>query len=156
LIISGNSTGATAAIEGFQLDSTTGALTALPGSPFTTLPLVADCQFDQGGGAAFCIDSLFGTKFSVLTANPRVLVLDEPTSALDPAAAEEVLAALTRLVHDLGITVLVAEHRLERVVRVQRADAVMRQGFLREMPQVFRHDHITASDDGRRVSHHGD
>ena len=63
-------TGATAAIEGFQLDSTTGALTALPGSPFTTLPLVADCQFDQGGGAAFCIDSLFGTKFSVLTANP--------------------------------------------------------------------------------------
>jgi energy-coupling factor transport system ATP-binding protein len=40
---------------------------------------------------------------SVLTAAPRVLVLDEPTSALDPAAAEEVLAALTRLVHDLGI-----------------------------------------------------
>jgi len=52
---------------------------------------------------------------SVLTAGPRVLVLDEPTSALDPAAAEEVLAALTRLVHDLGITVLIAEHRLERV-----------------------------------------
>ena len=35
---------------------------------------------------------------SVLTAAPRVLVLDEPTSALDPGAAEEVLAALTRLV----------------------------------------------------------
>ena len=39
---------------------------------------------------------------SVLTAHPRVLVLDEPTSALDPTAAEEVLAAITRLVHDLG------------------------------------------------------
>ena len=60
---------------------------------------------------------------SVLTAHPRVLVLDEPTSALDPAAAEEVLAALTRLVHDLGITVLIAEHRLERVV--QYADRVV-------------------------------
>jgi energy-coupling factor transport system ATP-binding protein len=60
---------------------------------------------------------------SVLTAHPRVLVLDEPTSALDPAAAEEVLAALTRLVHDLGMTVLVAEHRLERVV--QYADRVV-------------------------------
>jgi energy-coupling factor transporter ATP-binding protein EcfA2 len=60
---------------------------------------------------------------SVLTAGPRVLVLDEPTSALDPAAAEEVLAALTRLVHDLGITVLMAEHRLERVV--QYADRVV-------------------------------
>jgi energy-coupling factor transport system ATP-binding protein len=53
---------------------------------------------------------------AVLTASPRVLVLDEPTSALDPAAAEEVLAALTRLVHDLGMTVVLAEHRLERVV----------------------------------------
>ncbi len=53
---------------------------------------------------------------AVLTASPRVLVLDEPTSALDPAAAEEVLASLTRLVHDLGMTVLLAEHRLERIL----------------------------------------
>jgi energy-coupling factor transporter ATP-binding protein EcfA2 len=60
---------------------------------------------------------------SVLTAQPRVLVLDEPTSALDPTAAEEVLAAITRLVHDLGVTVVLAEHRLERVV--QYADRVI-------------------------------
>jgi energy-coupling factor transport system ATP-binding protein len=60
---------------------------------------------------------------SVLTAHPRALVLDEPTSALDPGAAEEVLAALHRLVHDLGITVLLAEHRLERVA--QYADRVV-------------------------------
>jgi energy-coupling factor transport system ATP-binding protein len=53
---------------------------------------------------------------SVLTMHPRLLVLDEPTSALDPTAAEEVLATLTRLVHDLGVSVLLAEHRLERVV----------------------------------------
>ncbi|MFK0045595.1 ABC transporter ATP-binding protein [Streptomyces sp. NPDC090741] len=60
---------------------------------------------------------------SVLTPHPKVLVLDEPTSALDPAAAEEVLAVLQRLVHDLGTTVLLAEHRLERVV--QYADQVL-------------------------------
>ncbi|MEU9985410.1 ATP-binding cassette domain-containing protein [Streptomyces sp. NPDC048045] len=60
---------------------------------------------------------------SVLTPHPRVLVLDEPTSALDPAAAEEVLAVLQRLVHDLGTTVLLAEHRLERVI--QYADRVV-------------------------------
>jgi len=53
---------------------------------------------------------------AVLTASPHVLVLDEPTSALDPAAAEEVLNSLTRLVQDLGMTVLMAEHRLERVL----------------------------------------
>jgi energy-coupling factor transport system ATP-binding protein len=60
---------------------------------------------------------------SVLTSSPRVLVLDEPTSALDPGAAEDVLAALTRLVHDLSVTVVLAEHRLERVV--QYADRVV-------------------------------
>ncbi|WP_030169614.1 ABC transporter ATP-binding protein [Streptomyces sp. NRRL S-813] len=60
---------------------------------------------------------------SVLTPHPKALVLDEPTSALDPAAAEEVLAVLQRLVHDLGTTVLMAEHRLERVV--QYADQVV-------------------------------
>ncbi len=60
---------------------------------------------------------------SVLTPHPKVLVLDEPTSALDPPAAEEVLAVLQRLVHDLGTTVLMAEHRLERVV--QYADQVL-------------------------------
>jgi energy-coupling factor transporter ATP-binding protein EcfA2 len=60
---------------------------------------------------------------SVLTPHPRILVLDEPTSALDPTAAEDVLAAISRLVHDLGITVVIAEHRLERVV--QHADQVV-------------------------------
>jgi energy-coupling factor transporter ATP-binding protein EcfA2 len=64
---------------------------------------------------------------AALAAHPRILVLDEPTSALDPPAAEEVLAALQRLVHDLGLTVLVAEHRLERIA--QHADRVV---WLRE------------------------
>ena len=60
---------------------------------------------------------------AVLAMHPKVLVLDEPTSALDPTAAEEVLAAITRLVHDLGVTAVVAEHRLERVA--QYADLVI-------------------------------
>jgi energy-coupling factor transport system ATP-binding protein len=60
---------------------------------------------------------------AALTSHSKVLVLDEPTSALDPTAAEDVLAAITRIVHDLGVTVLLAEHRLERVV--QYADRVI-------------------------------
>lgn len=54
---------------------------------------------------------------AVLAAGPRILVLDEPTSALDPTSAEEVVAAVVRLVHDLGVTVVLAEHRLERVLQ---------------------------------------
>jgi energy-coupling factor transport system ATP-binding protein len=55
---------------------------------------------------------------SVLTASPRVLVLDEPTSSLDPAGCEEVLSALARLCHDVGLTIVVAEHRLERIIHL--------------------------------------
>jgi energy-coupling factor transport system ATP-binding protein len=68
---------------------------------------------------------------SVLTAHPQVLVLDEPTSALDPGAAEEVLAALHRLVHDLGVTVVMAEHRLERVVQYADSVLMMENGQVR-------------------------
>jgi 6-phosphogluconolactonase len=80
-----DSTKALASLEGYQLNMTTGTLTALPGSPFTSLPTVQDCQFDQSGGAAFCIDAVGGTKFSVLTANPTT-------------------GALTHTVQDLTVT----------------------------------------------------
>lgn len=52
---------------------------------------------------------------AVLALQPEVLVLDEPTSQLDPQAAEEVLVALRHLNEDLGLTVILSEHRLERV-----------------------------------------
>ena len=60
---------------------------------------------------------------SVLALQPEVLVLDEPTSQLDPQAAEEVLIALRHLNEDLGLTVVLSEHRLERVV--QYADRML-------------------------------
>jgi len=49
-----------------------------------------------------------------LASAPSILVLDEPTSQLDPQGADDVLAALTRLNADLGTTIVLAEHRLER------------------------------------------
>ncbi|MGN6693167.1 MAG: ABC transporter ATP-binding protein [Aquihabitans sp.] len=49
-----------------------------------------------------------------LAAGPQILVLDEPTSMLDPQGADDVMAALRRLNDDLGTTVLLAEHRLDR------------------------------------------
>ncbi len=52
---------------------------------------------------------------AALTPGAKILLLDEPTSQLDPQAAEDVLAALHRLVHDHAVTVVLAEHRVERV-----------------------------------------
>ncbi len=53
---------------------------------------------------------------AALALRPGILVLDEPTSQLDPESAEDVLQALTRLNAGAGLTIVLAEHRLERVL----------------------------------------
>lgn len=63
---------------------------------------------------------------AVLTSRPALIVMDEPTSALDPNGAEDVLATITRVAHDLGTTVVLAEHRIERVL--QYADRIAHVG----------------------------
>ncbi len=52
---------------------------------------------------------------SVLAMGQQLLLLDEPTSQLDPVAAEELLALVTRINRDRGVTVVVAEHRTARI-----------------------------------------
>jgi energy-coupling factor transport system ATP-binding protein len=53
---------------------------------------------------------------AALALQPTILVLDEPTSQLDPESAEDVLQALERLQRTQGLTVVLAEHRLERIL----------------------------------------
>ena len=50
---------------------------------------------------------------SIMALQPDVLILDEPTSKLDPIAASEFLAAVGKINRDLGVTVILTEHRLE-------------------------------------------
>jgi energy-coupling factor transport system ATP-binding protein len=65
---------------------------------------------------------------SVLALHPEIIVLDEPTSELDPKGAEEVLANITRLNDELGITVILVEHRLDRVVHLVDRVIVLDKG----------------------------
>ncbi len=65
---------------------------------------------------------------SVLALHPDILVLDEPTSELDPKSAEEVLSIVRRLNDELGITVILVEHRLDRVVHLVDRMIVMDEG----------------------------
>ncbi|KFI34449.1 hypothetical protein HY00_01925, partial [Peptococcaceae bacterium SCADC1_2_3] len=55
---------------------------------------------------------------SVLALKPQILVLDEPTSELDPQGAEDVLGIISRLNDELGLTVILVEHRLDRVIHL--------------------------------------
>ncbi|MDY6893685.1 MAG: energy-coupling factor transporter ATPase [Chloroflexota bacterium] len=65
---------------------------------------------------------------SVLALHPDVLILDEPTSELDPKSAEEVLSIVQRLNDELGITVILVEHRLERVIHLVDRIVVLNEG----------------------------
>ncbi|RIK07019.1 MAG: hypothetical protein DCC49_10780 [Acidobacteria bacterium] len=63
-----------------------------------------------------------------LASGPDLLVLDEPTSQLDPQGADDVLAAIGRLNTDLGVTVIIAEHRLERAGSLADCAVMMAEG----------------------------
>src|SRR5699024_971719 len=65
---------------------------------------------------------------SVMTMHPTLLILDEPTSQLDPIAASDFLAVLGKLNRDLGITILLTEHRLEEALPYATKVAVLDRG----------------------------
>ena len=67
---------------------------------------------------------------SVMAMNPKVLILDEPTSQLDPIAANDFLNTVKKLNTELGITVILSEHRLEEAMPLADRAAVMDEGRL--------------------------
>lgn len=52
---------------------------------------------------------------SVMAMEPKLLILDEPTAMLDPLAARALLDTVKRINKELGVAVLLTEHRLEEV-----------------------------------------
>jgi energy-coupling factor transport system ATP-binding protein len=89
------------------------------------------------------IDSLSGGErqrvaiAAALAMHPDALVLDEPTSQLDPQAAEDVLQVVLRLVAELGMTTVIAEHRVERIAPVVDRIWTLDAGMLRDqLPHV--------------------
>lgn len=68
---------------------------------------------------------------SVLLLKPRVLLLDEPTSQLDPVAAKELLTMLKRLNEEMGMTIVLVEHRLEELFAMADRILLMENGMLK-------------------------
>ncbi|ADU31109.1 ABC transporter ATP-binding protein [Evansella cellulosilytica] len=67
---------------------------------------------------------------SVLLMQPSILLLDEPTAQLDPVSARDFLSMLIRLNEEFGITIVMAEHRLEEVISVADKIVLLDQGRL--------------------------
>ena len=67
---------------------------------------------------------------AVMVMQPQLLILDEPTAQLDPIAASDFIATIRKLNRDMGLTVLIIEHRLEEVIPLCDQLLVMDQGRL--------------------------
>jgi len=65
---------------------------------------------------------------SVLAMNPEVIVLDEPTSFLDPLGAEQIFEVINHLNKDLGITIVLVEHRLDMISKYASRVIIMQNG----------------------------
>ena len=83
---------------------------------------------------------------SVMIMQPEILLLDEPTAQLDPIAASDFIATVKKLNRDLGLTVLMAEHRLEEVLPLSHKVLALKDGKIaawgpvREAVQNLRRD----------------
>lgn len=81
---------------------------------------------------------------AVMVMQPKILILDEPTSQLDPIAASDFIATLQKLNRELGLTIILVEHRLEEVFPVANKVLLMDQGKIllydapRELGQELR------------------
>ncbi|MCR5321767.1 MAG: ATP-binding cassette domain-containing protein [Lachnospiraceae bacterium] len=65
---------------------------------------------------------------SVMVTDPDILILDEPTAQLDPVSTSDFFAAVRKLNRDMGVTVIIAEHRLEELLQADDRLLVMKNG----------------------------
>ena len=69
---------------------------------------------------------------SVMVMQPEILILDEPTAQLDPIAAADFIATVRKVNRELGLTVILTEHRLEEVIPVCDRLLVLQNGRLQD------------------------
>ncbi|SHI68291.1 ABC transporter ATP-binding protein [Lutispora thermophila] len=67
---------------------------------------------------------------SIMAMQPSVLILDEPTSQLDPIAAMDFMEIVKKINRELGITIILTEHRLEEIIPMSDRIIVMDEGSI--------------------------
>ncbi len=65
---------------------------------------------------------------SVMIMSPKLLILDEPTAQLDPVSAEEFIGILKKINSELGVTIIISEHRLEGILPISDKLLIIEEG----------------------------
>jgi branched-chain amino acid transport system ATP-binding protein len=77
-----------------------------------------------------------------LVLNPRLMLLDEPTEGLAPIIVQELMAALSRIVRDEGLSTIIVEQHAQKILQVTHQAAILERGAVvyRGASEVLRHD----------------
>ena len=73
---------------------------------------------------------------AVSVMQPDLIILDEPTAQLDPVAAVDFITVLKKLNTEMGITVLISEHRLEELLGIANKLIVLENGEIKVCDEV--------------------
>ena len=89
---------------------------------------------------------------AVMAMDPKLLILDEPTSMLDPLAAANLLGMVRRINRELGVAVLICEHRLEEVFQTADQILLMKRGKIlwKDTPERIA-EHLQQDPDSSRI-----
>ncbi len=72
-----------------------------------------------------------------VSCNPEILIADEPTTALDVTVQAEVLELLRRLIHELGMSLILVTHDLGIVAEICNKVAIMYAGKIVEIAEIY-------------------
>ena len=80
-----------------------------------------------------------------LVLNPRLMLLDEPTEGLAPIIVQELMAALSRIVRDEGLSTIIVEQHAQKILQVTHQAAILERGAVvyRGASETLRHDDAT-------------
>ena len=110
------------------LQSPTAAMRAAADEALRTVGLADKAGQDyltlSGGEKQLCILA------RTIAEDAPLLLLDEPTAQLDPIAAADFITTIQKLNRELGITVLLVEHRLEEVLPIADRVILMEDGAI--------------------------
>lgn len=73
---------------------------------------------------------------SVLAMRPKIIILDEPTSMLDPVSKDEVFSLLQKMKRESGLTILVVEHNIEKLIELSDRLLLMKDGEIKRFEPV--------------------
>jgi branched-chain amino acid transport system ATP-binding protein len=98
-----------------------------PGRVFDLFPRLAERKSNLGTQLSGGEQQMLAIG-RALVVNPKLLLLDEPTEGLAPIIIEELLAALTRLRRDEGLTSIIVEQHARKILALTDKAVMLERG----------------------------